>query len=56
MTVFVACLISLSIPHILHTDVLIWPVNAIVIALTLNAGRPRFVPMLLAAWIGDGDS
>ena len=53
VTVFVACLISLSIPHILHTDVLIWPVNAIVIALTLNAGRPRFVPMLLAAWIGD---
>ena len=51
--VFGAGLVSLSLPRILHTDVLVWPINAIVIALTLGAGPRRFVPMLAAAWIGD---
>jgi len=51
--VFGAGLVSLSLPRILHTDVLVWPINAIVIALSLGAGPRRFVPMLAAAWVGD---
>ena len=51
--VFGAGLVSLSLPRILHTDVLVWPINAIVIALTLGADPRRFLPMLAAAWVGD---
>ncbi len=51
--VFALCVVSLAIPRALHTDVLVWPVNAIIIALTLKAGRRRFVLLLAAAWVGD---